>query len=158
MSATEPQPTPLRLLIVDDHVDSTRALSRLLCHEGYTVITAHTVTGALALVAGQQPVDVLLSDIGLPDRDGCELLRRLRAYYGERPLAALALSGLGDDDAGERCRDAGFQAFLMKPVAFEQVSEAIRALRLPGRNAPAAPRATNTAVSLGGVPTPATGG
>ena len=149
MSATAPQPTPLRLLIVDDHVDSARALGRLLRHEGHTVITAHTVTGALTLITGQQPVDVLISDISLPDGDGCELLRRLRAFYGERPVAALAVSGLGDEASIERCRQVGYQRFLVKPVTFAEVADAVRTLGA----APAAP-----AVTLGGVPAPLTGG
>jgi CheY-like chemotaxis protein len=155
MSESAPQPS-LRLLIVDDHADSARALSRLFRHEGHTVITAHTMSGALALVVGQQPVDVLLSDIGLPDGDGCELLRRLRAFYG-RELPAVALSGLGDEDTLKRCREAGFRAFLLKPLTFEQVRDEVLALTAPS----ARPRASTLNVpipvlprAVGGVPAP----
>jgi CheY-like chemotaxis protein len=152
MSESAPQP-PLRLLIVEDHTDSARALARLFRHEGHTVITAHTMSGALALVVGQQPVDVLLSDIGLPDGDGCELLQRLRTFYGGRDMPALALSGLGDDDTLRRCRDAGFRKFLLKPLTFDQVRDEVLALA-----SPPAPRTPTTAPPiirpLGGVPAP----
>jgi CheY-like chemotaxis protein len=152
MTESAPQ-TPLRLLIVEDHADSARALARLFRHEGHTVVTAHTMSGALALVAGQQPVDVLLSDIGLPDGDGCELLRRLRAFYGGRDVPALALSGLGDDDTLKRCRDAGFRKFLLKPLTFDQVRDEVLALVAPRAVATPAP-APIVIRPLGGVPAP----
>jgi CheY-like chemotaxis protein len=129
MAGIVSQPTALRILIVDDHVDSARSLTRLLRHEGHLVITAHTMTGAMTLVVGQQPVDVVLSDIGLPDGDGCELLRRLRSFYGGRDLPAVALTGLGDEALIDECREAGYRGFLMKPVIFEQVLGAIRGAR-----------------------------
>ena len=145
----------LRLLIVDDHADSARALSRLFRHDGHAVITAHTIAGALALVVGQQPVDVLLSDIGLPDGDGCELLRRLRAFYGGRDVPAVALSGLGDEQTLHRCREAGFRQFLLKPLTFEQVRDEV--LALAGGRACQPPLASATPPvtrPLGGVPAP----
>jgi CheY-like chemotaxis protein len=143
---------PLRLLIVDDHADSARALSRLFRHDGHAVITAHTMAGALALVVGQQPVDVLLSDVGLPDGDGCELLRRLRAFYGGRDVAAVALSGLGDEETVQRCREVGFRRFLLKPLTFEQVRDEVLALACPR---PCPPPATPVITRpLGGVPAP----
>jgi two-component system CheB/CheR fusion protein len=152
MTESAPQPS-LRLLIVEDHTDSARALARLFRHEGHTVITAHTMSGALALVVGQQPVDVVLSDISLPDGDGCELLRRLRAFYGGRDVPALALSGLGDDETLKRCREVGFRKFLLKPLAFEQVRDEVLALAAPHAAAAAPPAALITR-PLGGVPAP----
>jgi CheY-like chemotaxis protein len=139
--STPPLPGPLRVLIVDDHMDSARALGRLFRSEGHFVITAHTVTGAIALVTGQQPVDVLVSDIGLPDGDGCELLRRLRAFYHERPLPAVALTGRGDEGWVEDCRRSGYGEFLMKPVTFEQVLAAVNAVRTTPSE-PSPPRET----------------
>jgi CheY-like chemotaxis protein len=124
-----PSPVALRVLIVDDHADSARALARLFRSEGHVVITAHTVNGAIALVTGQRPIDVLVSDIGLPDGDGCELLRRLRAFYGGRAVPAVALTGRGDEGWVEDCRRSGYGEFLMKPVTFGQVLDAVKAVR-----------------------------
>jgi CheY-like chemotaxis protein len=144
----------LRLLIVDDHADSARALSRLFRHDGHAVITAHTMAGALALVVGQQPVDVLLSDIGLPDGDGCELLRRVRAFYGGRDVPAIALSGLGDEETLQRCREAGFRQFLLKPLTFEHVRDEVLSLVGLGRRQPPLPPTPVVTRPLGGVPAP----
>jgi CheY-like chemotaxis protein len=164
MAASAPH-QPVRILIVDDHVDSARALSRLFRHEGYGVVTAHTVAGALALLAGQPPVQFVVSDVGLPDGDGCELLERLRAFYGGRDLPAIAMSGLGDAALVERCRRAGYRLFLMKPLTFEQVIDAVRAVDIR----PGAPPVSSYAIAtppagahlpadrpmpLGGVPAP----
>jgi two-component system CheB/CheR fusion protein len=126
------QPRPLRILLVDDHEDSAHAMAHLLRHAGHVVTTAHTLAGALVLgTAGAAP-DLLLCDIGLPDGDGCELLRRLRAFYGGRELPAVAVTGHGDEWV-ERCRDAGYGRFLVKPVAFGELLEAVAAAtRLPG--------------------------
>ena len=151
VSASRPA---LRLLIVDDHQDSARALSRLLRHEGHFVVTAHTVTGALSLLVGQRPIDVLVSDIGLPDGDGCELLARVRSFYGGRDVAAVALSGIGDDALVRRCAEAGYRQFLFKPVTFEKVLEAILAVHrsLPPATTGAPAAASSALHPLGGVP------
>lgn len=77
----------LRILAVDDHEDSARAVAMLLRRAGHEVTTAHTLAGALALGTGSAAPDLLLCDIDLPDGDGCELLRRLRAYYRGTELA-----------------------------------------------------------------------
>jgi two-component system CheB/CheR fusion protein len=160
MTVSAPQRT-LRLLIVDDHQDSARALSRLLRHDGHLVATAHTVTGALSLLVGQRPIDVLVSDIALPDGDGCELLKKVRALYGGRDVAAVALSGIGDDAVVERCGAAGYRQFLFKPVTFEQVAEAIRVVCQsfpPAATTSAAPVVTAPPLrQVGGVPAPLAG-
>jgi CheY-like chemotaxis protein len=126
--STQPPQVPLRVLVVDDHADSARALTRLFRSEGHDVVTAHSVGAAIELATGQPPVDVLVSDIGLPDGDGCELLRRLREFYGARPLPAVALTGRGDEGWIEDCRRSGYGRFLMKPVKFAEVLDAVKAV------------------------------
>ena len=126
--ATSPSPpAPLRLLIVDDHKDSARALSRLLRHEGHTVITAHTVAGALALVVGQLPVDVLISDIGLPGTDGYSLLAAVRELPNDRgAIPAIAVTAYASRADAERALQRGFAAHLAKPYAPSALAAAVR--------------------------------
>jgi CheY-like chemotaxis protein len=118
---------PLRILVVDDHGDTVSALSRLLRREGHEVATAHTASAAMAEAASGRPVDLLVSDIGLPDFDGCELLRRLRDMY-RREVPAVALTGYGEEQQVEECRRAGYGQFLLKPIAFEKLRDAVRAV------------------------------
>jgi two-component system CheB/CheR fusion protein len=114
------------VLIVDDRHDSRRALARLLEAEVYRVVTVHSGSEALAAAAAS-PVDVLVSDISLPDFDGCELLRRLRDLY-RRDVPAVAITGHGEGHHIEACRRAGYSQVLLKPVAFKDVLESLRAL------------------------------
>jgi two-component system, chemotaxis family, CheB/CheR fusion protein len=123
---TDRSPRPLRILVVDDHEDSAHAMGALLRRLGHVVTVAHTLAGAVALGTGGAAPDLLLCDINLPDGDGCDLLRRLRADGGGREQAAVAISGFGDEWV-ERCRGAGFARFLTKPVKFDEVLEAVAA-------------------------------
>jgi len=113
----------LRILVVDDHEDSARALSLLLSRQGYDVSIAASAWGALATAAGP-PVDLLVSNVRLPDLDGCELLRRLRVLSP----GVYAVAVTGDDDPGEagRCRRAGFSQFLLKPIDFGEFLDAVQ--------------------------------
>ena len=128
----------LRILVVDGHADSARALGRLLRHHGHTVVTAHTCAGAMALAVGQQPFQALVCDVDLSDGDGCELLRRLGAY-ARRPLPAVAMTAYGGAEKLEQCRAAGYTRLLLKPVLFDEVLAALATLpNLPTMRAPAA--------------------
>src|SRR4051812_19166502 len=105
---------PLHILLVDDHDDSARALARLLVMSGYNVLTATSVAGA-RLLCDANRFDLLISDIGLPDGTGYELMRELNASRG---LKGIAVSGYAmEDDVAEGVA-AGFVAHLVKPVAF----------------------------------------
>jgi CheY-like chemotaxis protein len=142
------QPQALRILLVDDHEASARALARLLRHQGYLVTTAYTFAGALALAA-PTTVDLLICDVDLPDGNGCDLLRRLRAFFGGRALPAIAVTG--HEGLFDECRKAGYGRFLNKPLRLDDVLEAVRAITSPqfGAGPPAA-----GAPALGGVPSP----
>src|SRR5688572_12610198 len=113
------------VLVVDDHEESLLPLERLLVVQGYHVLTAGSGGDALTR-AEEQPVDVLVSDIGLPDFDGCELLCRLRDMY-KRDLPAIAITGYGEGHYLEECRRVGYSHFLVKPVLFAQLLEAMAA-------------------------------
>jgi len=113
-----------RILVVDDHGDTLRSMQLLLQRLGYEVLAAENMTDALQ-IAQDHPFDILLSDIGLPDGSGLELLKRLRQT---RNVPALALSGFGMDEDVERSRDAGFSDHLTKPVSIDRLQAAIAQL------------------------------
>ena len=115
------------ILVVDDHGDTLRSMKLLLRRLGYEVLAAENMTDALQ-IAEEQPFDILLSDIGLPDGSGLELLKRIRQM---RDVPALALSGFGMDEDVERSRDAGFSDHLTKPVSIDRLQAAIALLANP---------------------------
>jgi CheY-like chemotaxis protein len=145
----------VRVLLVEDDDDTREVLTLGLELQGATVRAVGSATEALRAVQEFIP-HVILSDIGLPDGDGCELLRRLRTFYGGRDVPALALSGLGDDETLKRCREVGFRKFLLKPLTFEQVRDEVLALAAPhvGHHAAAVATAPLITRPLGGVPAP----
>ncbi len=100
-----------RILLVEDHEDTRAALARLLRRRGFEVALAGSAAEARAL-ANQQTFDLLISDIGLPDGDGFELMSDLRG----RGLKGIALTGYGMETDVERSRQAGFLAHLTKPI------------------------------------------
>jgi PAS domain S-box-containing protein len=103
------------VLVVDDNVDAADSLREMLTMAGYRATSAYTGQAALDLVARDKP-DVALLDIGLPDIDGYEVCRRIRARaQGHRP-ALIALTGWGQDRDKERATAAGFNGHLTKPA------------------------------------------
>ena len=119
----------MRILLVDDHEDTNRAMQRLLVRLGYDVRTAHSVETAIAAAADGPPIDLLISDIALPDGTGLELLRHLTGN-GACPIKAIALSGFGMDEDLKRSKAAGFHDHLTKPINFERLETAIRQLTM----------------------------
>jgi PAS domain S-box-containing protein len=107
----------LRILLVEDHQDTRRALSRLLTHFGHRVVTTGTVATAKEIVASGQ-IDVLLCDIGLPDGSGYEVAAQARA---KRRIKAVALTGFGTEKDVRRSKEAGFDFHLVKPVNFQEL-------------------------------------
>ena len=111
-----------RVLFVEDHEPTRATMTRLLEQRGYAVTAARSVTDALQRTA-QSEVDVLISDLGLPDGDGCELMAKLRQA---RPgLVGIALSGYGMEADITRSRAAGFDEHLTKPVSIESIDRAL---------------------------------
>jgi PAS domain S-box-containing protein len=102
----------LRLLLVDDHLDTRRVLSRLLTKFGHEVATADSAQGAMKLLESRR-VDALVSDIGLPDGNGYNLVREAKR---RQPLKAVALSGFGTEADIRRSLEAGFDYHVTKPV------------------------------------------
>ena len=115
---------PLRILVVDDHSDTSRVMARLLEGRGHQVKTAGGVGTALAAVH-QEPFDLLISDIGLPDGTGFELMRQIQAI---RPTKGIALSGRSSSEDVRQSENAGFAAHVTKPVDFHKLHQLISEL------------------------------
>ena len=114
-------PLSLRILLVDDHPDTCAALERLLALRGHRVAAAHSMRAAMAAAENNQ-FDLLISDVGLPDGNGMELLRHLRSKF---PIPGIAISGFGMDADIGKSLEAGFSAHLVKPVKLEKLEAAI---------------------------------
>ncbi len=111
----------LRILLVDDDPDTLNVLRRLLAREGHEVLTGKSVAGGIEL-AGKGRIDLLISDIALPDGSGCELMAAVKAMHA---APGIALSGYVDERDKRRAAEAGFYKHLDKPVRFDDVLEAI---------------------------------
>ena len=118
---------PLRILLVEDHADTAVNLTRLLRNRGYEVNAARSVAEAKALMENSAS-DVILSDIGLPDGQGLELMQPFLASAQGRPSAGIALSGYGMPEDVRRSRDAGFTHHLTKPIDIAQLEKALAAI------------------------------
>ena len=126
----ETRPEPLHILLVEDHVDTAEAMADLLRATGHQVVVAGSVSEGMALadaaVQGRRKddrIDLVLSDIGLPDGSGLDLMSELSKRYG---LRGIALTGYGMEEDVARSREAGFARHLTKPVNLEQLETAIR--------------------------------
>ncbi|MFY9607182.1 MAG: MASE1 domain-containing protein [Blastocatellia bacterium] len=119
----------LRILIVDDDADSRDALAALLVLHAAEVRSAATVRSALDVLTEWQP-HVLVSDIGMPDEDGYDLIRevRARAPGDGGPIPAIALTGFAAMEESERALAAGYQIHLGKPVEANQLVKVIASL------------------------------
>ncbi len=111
-----------RILLVEDHEPTLAVLSKLLRQKGHDVFTAANVKSALVLAAGHS-FDVVVSDIGLPDGDGIEMMLQLTSEYG---LRGIALSGYGMAEDFAKTQEAGFLAHLVKPVNFEHLHHVLQ--------------------------------
>lgn len=105
-------PGPLRILLVEDHLPTLNAMTRLLKIIGHTV-EATTTCAAAEEASAKGNFDLLISDLGLPDSSGLELMKRLRPQFSGR---AIALTGYGSEKDIRAAREAGFSEHLTKPV------------------------------------------
>jgi CheY-like chemotaxis protein len=129
LEAEAPAATPAcsamrRILLVEDNVDACETLAGFLASEGHEVRSAHDGQSGLA-AALAHPWDVIICDIGLPGLDGLDLVRAVRAAPGGAHPCAIALSGYGQDEDRTRGLEAGFDHYLVKPVAAADLRELI---------------------------------
>lgn len=116
------KPTPSRILLVEDNPDTARLMRRLLMADGHDVEIAADMATALDAMSGEN-FDLLISDLGLPDGSGFDLMRKI-AERGER-VPAIALSGYGQEQDVAQALDAGFSVHLTKPVDLGRLAGAI---------------------------------
>jgi PAS domain S-box-containing protein len=112
------------ILLVEDHEATRSVLTSLLQQRHYRVVATDTVTEALRL-AGAQRFEFVVSDLGLPDGNGYDLMKSLRQRHG---LKGIALSGYGMEQDIVRSRDAGFVGHLTKPVTFRTLEKVIESV------------------------------
>ncbi len=108
-------PKALKVLVVDDNIDAAQMLGLLVETLGHHASIEHSASSALARAAVDPP-DVCLLDIGLPEMDGYELARRLRAQTVGRYPYLVAVTGYGQEQDRERTQQAGFDHHLVKPA------------------------------------------
>jgi signal transduction histidine kinase len=113
-----------RVLLVDDHYDTCIGMKRMLERRGYEITVAHSAEQAVEKVRTEE-FDLLISDIGLPDRSGYELMREVRL---NKDLPGIALSGFGSEQDINQAREAGFSEHLTKPINFERLEKTIQSL------------------------------
>jgi signal transduction histidine kinase/CheY-like chemotaxis protein len=119
--AKSPAAQPLKVLLVEDHPDTTQVMTRLLRNLNHDVTHAASVQAARRL-ADAYAFDMVISDIGLPDGTGAELMKHLRQTHR---LKGIAMSGFGMETDVKRSLDAGFHAHLTKPVNLDLLEAAI---------------------------------
>jgi two-component system, sensor histidine kinase len=121
MSANAHARNPLKVLLVEDNQDARTTLRMLL-----TIAYGHTVYEAADGASGVQSAlelkpDVALIDVGLPDLDGYEVARRIRAVLDRRAILLVALTGYGTAEDQRRAHEAGFDIHLVKPVDADEL-------------------------------------
>ena len=127
--AEAPAAPGLRILLVEDHPDTAAVMADLLGDRGHQVTVAGSVAAALEAVADlangdrRPPLDLVISDLGLPDGNGQELMRELSRRYG---LKGIALSGYGMEEDRAKSLQAGFSRHLTKPIHPGALLEVIR--------------------------------
>jgi PAS domain S-box-containing protein len=124
LESEPPRMKHIQILFVEDHADTARVLGKIMRNSGFDVSHAGTVAEARTL-AGSRHFDLLISDLGLPDGTGLDLMKTLRDAQG---IKGIALSGFGTDDDVAASAAAGFAAHLTKPVEWERLRREIEKL------------------------------
>lgn len=117
----------LRILIVEDNRETARMLSLLLTRQGYCTQMAHTGTAGTVLAREWRP-DVVLCDLGLPEKDGFTVARELRQEAELAETHLIAISGYGQAEDRRRSREAGFELHLIKPVDPAELQQILQGL------------------------------
>jgi CheY-like chemotaxis protein len=127
----------MRILVVEDHDDTREVLANLLRHIGHEVLSAASSGEALKAIDAAK-VDILVSDIGLPDGSGYALLAQAR--QAQPTMRAIALTGFGTAQDARFSREAGFDFHLTKPLDFHELRTVLAQISDPASTASSADR------------------
>ena len=114
----------VRVLLVEDDDDTREVVSAALERYGASVIEAASAAEALQLFVKKSP-DILVTDLGMPDMDGYELLSKIRSESGGRDIPAVALTAFAGAEDKQKSLRAGFHAHLSKPISLKELIAAI---------------------------------
>ena|SRR5436190_9058624 len=114
----------LRILIVDDHLDTLRCIAHLFRKLGYATLTAHCCVDARVAARAGAP-DVVVSDVGLPDGDGIALLEELKSRHG---IASVALTAHVMPADVSRYDRADIDCYLAKPAGINELADVVESL------------------------------
>lgn len=121
-SAGQP-PQKLRILLIEDHVDTLETVALLLRRAGHDVLEAKSCGDARTCAAKAGNVQVIVGDIGLPDGDGVDLLAELKSQFN---CPVIALTAYGMEEDVRRCKTAGIDLHLLKPIGVVELSTALQ--------------------------------
>lgn len=116
---------PHTVMVIDDSADTLDMLDTFFKQVGCRVLVADSAQEALRLAAAETP-NIIISDIGMPDLDGYQLLARLRQVHGMEQVPAIAVSGYASQEDAARALAAGFSAHMAKPIDFDKLFKLIQ--------------------------------
>lgn len=122
-----------KILLAEDHDSNRAVLKRRLERRGFEVVDAENGEIAAAQFAAQAP-DIVLLDLSMPVMDGFDALQLMRASRGAAAVRFVALTAHAMSEMREKCEAAGFDAFLTKPIEFDDLVAVIERLRGPDSN------------------------
>jgi signal transduction histidine kinase/CheY-like chemotaxis protein len=120
LSSVTATPSPCRILVIEDNRSASRTMNLYLTHRGHTVEIAHTGREGVGAARRFRP-DVILCDIGLPEFDGYKVARQLRTERELNRVYLIGISGYGQEHDKARAWQAGFNAYLVKPVDMSEL-------------------------------------
>ena len=105
----------MRIVVIEDHLDTAELMQEILSDAGHDVRVAHNGSAGID-AARTLGAEVVLCDVGLPDIDGYEVARRLRADHATASARLVALTGFDGEEEQRKARDAGFDRHVVKPI------------------------------------------
>jgi CheY-like chemotaxis protein len=145
VAVAEDRPLTARVLVVDDSFTNLELVEQQLRSIGHEPVLASDARAALAQL--DDSIDIVLMDVNMPDVDGLEATRWIRAAGWRTPVVALTAAAMAADRSA--CTLAGMDGFLTKPIGLSGLADAVREWVAPGRVAPAAPARTRPPVGDG---------